>query len=240
MERGHRRGLSWSRPGRGRRAEGAVGLAFRRARLLAGSQLLYAPRSARRRRGHLHRSYTSGMATITILDYDPTWPEQSSSWRPRYDTSSATPSSQWSLPALLGQRLREPGNALVADEDQRLVGEVVGVPDRVLGAEEGLHLLVRRPTEPASELGKVRRGLGDDRRLLVVRLKVCRFVGQGVDIPTASGLIGCSSTASSHRLKAADYRSGRSAPARTRRSGTPACFAHVPHRRIAGRAGYRS
>jgi hypothetical protein len=28
--------------------------------------------------------------------------------------------------------------------------------------------------------------------------------------------------------------------ARTRRSGTPACFAHVPHRRIAGRAGYRS
>jgi Transposase IS116/IS110/IS902 family len=27
---------------------------------------------------------------------------------------------------------------------------------------------------------------------------------------------------------------------RTRRSGTPACFAHVPCRRIAGRAGYRS
>jgi hypothetical protein len=26
-------------------------------------------------------------------------------------------------------------------------------------------------------------------------------------------------------------------PARTRRSGTPACFARVPHRRIAGRAG---
>jgi hypothetical protein len=26
--------------------------------------------------------------------------------------------------------------------------------------------------------------------------------------------------------------------ARTRRSGTPACFAHVPHRRIAGRAAY--
>ena len=30
------------------------------------------------------------------------------------------------------------------------------------------------------------------------------------------------------------------ATARTRQSGTPACFAHVPHRRIANRAGYRS
>jgi hypothetical protein len=62
-----------------------------------------------------------------------------------------------------------------------------GVPDRVLGAEEGPHLLVGLPAEPAFELGRVRRGLGDDRRLFVVRLEVCHFVGQGVDVGVASG-----------------------------------------------------
>jgi hypothetical protein len=44
----------------------------------------------------------------------------------------------------LGQRLREPGNALVADNDQRDDGEGVGVPNCVLGAEEPLHLLPLR------------------------------------------------------------------------------------------------
>ena len=64
----------------------------------------------------------------------------------------------WNLRCVLGQRLREPGDALIADEDQRLIGEVVGVPDRILSAEECQHLLVGLPAEPAFELGRVRRG----------------------------------------------------------------------------------
>jgi len=64
---------------------------------------------------------------------------------------------RWRPRSAVGQRLRE-GNALVADEDQCLVGEVVRVPNRVLGAKERLHLLVGLPAEPAFELGRVRRG----------------------------------------------------------------------------------
>jgi hypothetical protein len=62
----------------------------------------------------------------------------------------------------------------------------------VLGAEERLHLLVGLPAEPAFEPGGVRRGFRDDFRLLVlVRLEVGLFVGQGVDVPIATGLIAC-------------------------------------------------
>src|SRR5919108_2739996 len=89
------------------------------------------------------------------------------------------PSSGCSLRALRCHPLRELGNALVADEDQGLVGEVVGVPDRVFGAKEPPHPLVRLPTEPAVALGRVRRGSRDDRRLVVVGLEVRRFVDPG-------------------------------------------------------------
>jgi hypothetical protein len=41
-------------------------------------------------------------------------------------------------------------------------------------------------------------------------------------------------------LEGVEKRLPAPSTARTRRSGTPACFAHAPHRRIAGRAGYRS
>ena len=68
---------------------------------------------------------------------------------------------RWSLRALLAEGLREVGNALVADEDQRDDREGGRIPHRVLCAEK--HAPVGPPAERAFEPGRVRRGFGDDR-----------------------------------------------------------------------------
>ena len=82
---------------------------------------------------------------------------------------------RWTLQALLSEALRELGNALVADGDQRDDGEGAGVPHWVLRAEEDTPIGL--PTERALEPGRVRRGFRDDLRLLVlIRLEVRRFI----------------------------------------------------------------
>ena len=63
---------------------------------------------------------------------------------------------RWSLRALLAEGLREVGNALVADEDQRDDREGGRIPHRVLCAEK--HAPVGPPAERAFEPGRVRRG----------------------------------------------------------------------------------
>jgi hypothetical protein len=70
------------------------------------------------------------------------------------------------------------------------LAKLLGVPDRVLGAEESLHLPMGLPAEPAFELGKVRRGV-HEHRLLVVGLEVCVFVSHGVQVRVPAGLIAC-------------------------------------------------
>jgi hypothetical protein len=95
---------------------------------------------------------------------------------------------RWSLRALLAEGLREVGNALVADEDQRDDREGGGIPHRVLCAEK--HAPVGPPAERALEPGRVRRGFGDDLGLLVlVGLELGLFVLKGVDVGVARMLI---------------------------------------------------
>jgi hypothetical protein len=72
----------------------------------------------------------------------------------------------WALQAILSEALREVGNALVADRDQRDDGEGVGIPHWVLRAEEDPPIGLS--TERALEPGRVRRRFGDDLRLLVL------------------------------------------------------------------------
>jgi hypothetical protein len=63
----------------------------------------------------------------------------------------------------------------IADEHLGDDGEGVGVPDRLLGAED--HPPAGLPAERALEPGRVRQRLGDDLRLLVfVGLEVGRLV----------------------------------------------------------------
>jgi hypothetical protein len=91
----------------------------------------------------------------------------------------------WALHAILSEALREVGNALVADGDQRDDGEGVGVPHWVLRAEEDTPIGL--PTERALEPGRVRWRFSDDLRLLVlICLEVRLFVPQGVDVGIAT------------------------------------------------------
>jgi hypothetical protein len=72
---------------------------------------------------------------------------------------------RWTLQAILGEALREVGNGLVVDGDQRDDGEGVGVPHWVLLAEEDRPIGL--PTERALEQAGSG-GFRDDLRLLVL------------------------------------------------------------------------
>jgi hypothetical protein len=85
----------------------------------------------------------------------------------------------------VSEAVREPGNALAADEDLRDVGEGVGVPHRVLRSED--HLLIGLPAKRALEPGRVRRFLGELRLLVLVGLQVRLFLPQGVDVGAPRG-----------------------------------------------------
>jgi hypothetical protein len=93
----------------------------------------------------------------------------------------------------LGEDLRHPGNALVADPHGR-DGRGIGIPDSALCLEDSCDLLQGLAAELADDRGKIK-GLPRDRWLLVVGLEVRLFVSDGIDIVVVKGLLG-----SFHRL----------------------------------------